>query len=63
EICPLTIALASSTLDWSLNTSWVGPIAVTILGRGSEPCTTTCLDPRGYVMNSNFNLLPLDNSV
>lgn len=52
ETCPPTIVLASSTLDWSLNTSWAELIAATIPGRGSEPCTTTCLDPRGYVNNS-----------
>ncbi|XP_044053969.1 transient receptor potential cation channel subfamily M member 3 isoform X17 [Siniperca chuatsi] len=47
ETCPQTTASASSTLDWSLNTSWAGHIGVTTPGRDSERYTTTSLDPRG----------------
>lgn len=49
ETCLQTIASASSTSDWLLNTSWAGLIGVTTPGRDSGLYTTTCLDPRGWV--------------
>lgn len=53
EIFPRTTASASLTLDWSSNISWAEHIGVTTPGRDSELCTTTSLDPRGWVNHSH----------
>lgn len=54
ETCPQTTASASSTLDWSLNTLWVGRTVVTTPGRDSGLYTTTSSDQRGWVNYSHL---------